>query len=94
MTLQAVVAELSGDVTGIGGSVERRGMAVPAAGVGQSTEYIVHMTLVAGHRLMGADEREGRGRMGERGRTPDGGGVAGLARGREVRSRMAGIPCR
>jgi hypothetical protein len=84
VALQTVMVELPGYVVGIDGSTEGRGMAVPTAGVGQSFEYIVHMALVTGYSLMGTDELEGRHRMGECGRTPDGCGVAGLAGGGEL----------
>ena len=66
MALQAVMVEQPGRVIGIGDTVEGRVMAVPAPGMGQSLEHIVHMALVAGHGLMRPDELEGRGCMAER----------------------------
>ncbi len=66
MALQTVMVEQPGHVIGIDDTVEGRGMAVPATGVGQSLEHIVHMALVAGHGLMRPDELEGRGCMAER----------------------------
>jgi hypothetical protein len=92
VALQTVMVELPGYVVGIDCSVKGCGMAVPAAGVGQSTEYIVHMALVARHGRMGTDELEGRCRMAERRRPPDGCGVAGLASGRDMCRRMIGVP--
>ena len=91
MALQTVMGELPGYVVGIDGSVEGRSVAVPAAGVGESTEYIVHVALVTRNGLMGTDELEGRRRMGERGRTPYRCGVASLASGCEVCRRMIGV---
>ncbi len=66
MALQTVMVELAGNVIGIDDTVEGGGMAVPATGMGQSLEHIVHMALVAGHGLMRPDELEGRGCMAER----------------------------
>jgi hypothetical protein len=65
MALQTVMVELPGYVVGIDGSVEGRCVAVPTAGVGESTEYTVHVALVTRNGHMGTDELEGRRRMGK-----------------------------
>jgi len=91
VALQTIVGKLPGHVTGIDGSVEGGGMAVPAPGVGQSLEHVVHMALVAGHGLMGTDQLEGRPGMGKGGRTPDGCGVAGSTIVIEVSQDVVGV---